>query len=408
MSRMLQGDVGCGKTLVAIICGLAVIEAGEQVVFMAPTELLARQHAENIARLIEPLGMRVAFLSGNIVQEQRKYLLQALVRQEIHMLIGTHALFSQDVNYKHLGLVIIDEQHRFGVLQRKALVEKGFNPDILFMTATPIPRSLALTAFGDLKATLIKTMPLGRKAVITHLTRQGNEHKVYQRVKKEILKGRQAYFVYPLIEESEKIILKDAESMYQNLKKNIFPDFKLALIHSRIAEEDKKYIMDDFNHGKIDILVATSVVEVGVDVANATCMVIEHAERFGLSALHQLRGRVGRGEQQSYAFLIYAHSLTKDGIKRLKIMMQTTDGFKISEEDLRIRGPGALLGIDQSGFFKMNIADLTMDIELLLKARNDVQDIMEKDPGLLTSEHCLIREVLTRIPPFKEDILDSG
>jgi ATP-dependent DNA helicase RecG len=408
MARLLQGDVGCGKTLVATIAALSVIEAGGQVVFMAPTELLARQHAEHIASLVEPLGIKVAFLSGNVGGEQRRLVLKALAAGEIDLIIGTHALFSLEVKYKSLSLVIIDEQHRFGVLQRKALVDKGFNPDLLLMTATPIPRSLALTAFGDLKTTIIKTKPFGRKPIITHLAREGNEEKVYQRVRKELLNGNQAYFIYPLIEESEKIDVKAAESMYLNLKKHTFKEFIVGLIHSKIDEEKKRETMQKFKQGRIHILVATSVVEVGVDIARATCMVIEHAERFGLSALHQLRGRVGRSERQSYAFLVYSNNITEDGIKRLKIMMETDDGFKIAEEDLKIRGPGALLGIEQSGFFKLRIADLTLDLPLLLKAREDVDQILENDPGLLKPEHTVLRQALGKAPPFRADFIDSG
>jgi len=408
MARLLQGDVGCGKTLVAVITALSVIEADEQVVFMAPTELLARQHAKHIALLMEPPGLKVAFLSGTVTGEQRKLLLKALRKGEIDLIIGTHALFSMDVQYKNLGLIIIDEQHRFGVLQRKALVEKGINPDMLLMTATPIPRSLALTVFGDLKTTTIKTKPAGRKPIITHLTREGNEEKVYRRVRQELQAGRQAYFVYPLIEESEKIDLKAAESMYANLKQHIFKDFKVGLIHSKIHEEQKKAIMEQFAGGHIQILVATSVVEVGVDIANATCMVIEHAERFGLSQLHQLRGRVGRSKLQSYAFLIYNRQITEDGIKRLKIMMETDDGFRIAEEDLKIRGPGALLGVEQSGFLKLKIADLTHDMPILLSAREDVQKLLESDPGLLKPEHNVCRDVLNKVPPFEDGFLDSG
>jgi ATP-dependent DNA helicase RecG len=408
MAILLQGDVGCGKTLVAVISALSVIEAGEQVVFMAPTELLARQHAEHIAILTEPLGLKVAFLSGTVTGAQRKLLLKALRNGETDFIIGTHALFSLDVHYKKLGMIIIDEQHRFGVLQRKALVDKGINPDLLLMTATPIPRSLALTFFGDLKTTTIKTKPAGRKPIITHLAREGNEEKVYRRVREELQAGRQAYFIYPLIEESEKIDLKAAESMYAHLKQQVFKDFNVGLIHSKISEEEKKLTMEQFSRGRIHVLVATSVVEVGVDIAHATCMVIEHAERFGLSQLHQLRGRVGRSELQSYAFLIYSSQITEDAVKRLKIMMQTDDGFKIAEEDLKIRGPGALLGVEQSGFFKLNIADLTRDVEILLSAREEIKNIFQSDPGLLEPKHSVLREVLSKTPYFEDVLLDSG
>jgi ATP-dependent DNA helicase RecG len=408
MYRLLQGDVGCGKTLVALIAALSVIECGEQVAFMAPTELLARQHAENIARLVEPVGVNVGFLSGSIKDDERSMLVSALRSGEIQLLVGTHAVFSDDIEFRKLGFVIIDEQHRFGVLQRLRLLRKGDNPDLLLMTATPIPRSLALTAFGDLEVSTIRTMPRGRKPIITHLAREGNESKVYERVKREAASGRQVYFVYPLIEESEKLDLKDALSMYAKLSTEVFPDLRLGLIHSKVAEIEKRKVMDDFFHHRIDILVATSVVEVGVDVPNATAMVIEHAERFGLSALHQLRGRVGRGEHQSFAFLIYSSRLTEEGIERLKVMKTTLDGFAISEEDLRLRGPGELLGVKQSGFLRLTVADLVRDKNLLLLARKDAFAVLERDPGLLMPENDVVRNVLAKVPPFPDELADSG
>ncbi len=408
MLRLLQGDVGCGKTLVALFSALYTIEAGEQVAIMAPTELLARQHAESAASLLEPLGIRIALLSGMVKAKARKQLLNALVSGEIDVLLGTHALFSADVNFKNLRLVIVDEQHRFGVLQRLALAEKGESfetapPDLLLMTATPIPRSLALTVFGDLDVSTIKTMPPGRKPVETHLARVGNEGKVYEWVKREVGAGRQAYFVYPLIEQSEKLALKDAESMYANLKAHVFPRLRLALLHSKVPEEEKRNTMALFFKGEIDILVATSVIEVGVNVPNATCMVVEHAERFGLPALHQLRGRVGRAGYQSYAFLIYGEGLTDDGRNRLKAMKETTDGFLIAEKDLEIRGPGELTGVRQSGKFNLVFADILGDIDLLKAAREDVEQLLQIDPGLIERENRMVRAVLDRAPPFSEE-----
>ena len=408
MLRLLQGDVGCGKTLVALLSALYTIEVGEQVAIMAPTELLARQHAESAARMLEPLGIRIALLSGVVSQKARKQLLSALAHGEIDILFGTHALFSKDVQYKKLRLVIVDEQHRFGVLQRLALAEKGNSfetapPDLLLMTATPIPRSLALTVFGDLDVSTIKTMPPGRKPVETHLARIGNEKKVYEWVRREVETGRQAYFVYPLIEQSEKVALKDAESMFHDLKTHVFPGLRLALLHSRVPEEEKRSTMVSFFDGEVDILVATSVIEVGVNVPNATCMVIEHAERFGLPALHQLRGRVGRAGYQSYAFLIYGEGLTDDGRNRLKAMKETTDGFRIAEKDLEIRGPGELVGIRQSGSMNLVFADIVHDIDLLKNARGDVERILSFDPGLIEQENRMVRAVLHRAPPFSEE-----
>jgi ATP-dependent DNA helicase RecG len=394
MARLLQGDVGCGKTLVALISSLLIVAAGEQVAFLAPTELLARQHAENAARLLEPLGIRMAFLAGSVTGEPRALLLAALRAGEIDLLFGTHALFSEEVAFRGLGLVIVDEQHKLGVLQRQAILRKGESPDLLLMTATPIPRTLALTAFGDLDVSTIKTMPEGRRPVITHLAREGNEQKVYQRVREELQKGRQAYFVYPLIEESEALAIKDAESAFRHLGENVYPGVPMALIHSRVPQEQKERAMSGFAAGSVTVLVATSVVEVGVDVANATCIVVEHAERFGLSTLHPLRGRVGRGGEQSFAFLIYGGKLTPEGVERLRIMKETTDGFQIAERDMRLRGPGELLGIRQSGFMSFRVADLLVHGPLLLAARDDAKLLLADDPGLLRPAHVGLAKVL--------------
>ena len=384
MRRLLQGDVGCGKTLVALLAAADVIEAEDQVALMAPTELLARQLAEVAARWLEPLGIRVALLMGEVKSSDRKLLLESLKSGEIQLLVGTHTLFSDDVDYKRLGMVIIDEQQRFGVGQRQKLISKASDPDLLLMTATPIPRTLALTAYGDLDLSTIRTMPEGRRRIVTHLTREGNEHKVYERVKQQVDDGGQAYFVYPVIEESPEtgLTVKAAEEMYRYLDKDVFPDIPIGLIHSRIEEEKKSNRMELFASGDIKILVATTVVEVGVDVPAATCMVVEHAERFGLSALHQLRGRVGRGNRQSYAFLIYGRRLTEQGVRRLRTMMATSDGFRIAEEDLKIRGPGEMLGVRQSGFLNLKIADLVNDADLLVEARHDVIRLLKEDPNL--------------------------
>jgi ATP-dependent DNA helicase RecG len=399
MARLLQGDVGCGKTLVALLSALLVVAGGEQAAFLAPTELLARQHAENAARLLEPLGIRMAFLAGSVSGEPRALLLAALRAGEIDLLFGTHALFSEDVAFRDLGLVIVDEQHKFGVLQRQAIVRKGESPDLLLMTATPIPRTLALTAFGDLDVSTIRTMPAGRRPVVTHLAREGNEQKVYQRVREELEKGRQAYFVYPLIEESEALAIKDAETAFQHLGEKVYPGVPMALIHSRVPQEQKERAMAGFAAGTVKVLVATSVVEVGVDVANATCIVVEHAERFGLSTLHQLRGRVGRGGEQSYAFLVYGGTLTSEGVERLKIMKETTDGFQIAERDMQLRGPGELLGIRQSGFLGFRVADLLVHGPLLVAARDDAKRLLAEDPGLLLPSHAAMAKVFGGIVP---------
>ncbi|MDR2160376.1 MAG: ATP-dependent DNA helicase RecG [Treponema sp.] len=445
MARLLQGDVGSGKTLVSFLAALRAVEKGGQTALMAPTELLARQHAENAARLLEPLGLRPAFLAGNIGAAGRKEILKNLASGETDIIIGTHALFSADVAYRNLRLVIIDEQHRFGVMQRNRIMEKGSAegpasvpapPDLLMMSATPIPRTLALTVFGDLDVSVIRDMPPGRKPVETHLAKGANEGKVYEFVRRELAAGRQAYFVYPLIEAAEDEEkpgpdIKDAVSMYRRLSTQIFPEFSAALIHSKVEEEEKQRIMEDFRRGRIRILTATSVVEVGVDVPNANCMVIEHAERFGLSALHQLRGRVGRGADQAYCFLIYTGApgpqtapqeaaagktgktaaeppappgtaLTAEARKRLRVMLENTDGFIIAEEDLKLRGPGLITGVEQSGYLPLGIADPLRDLEELVRARTDAVAILEGDRDLLLPDHRCIADALTRAPPFAE------
>ena len=396
MARLLQGDVGSGKTLVCFLAALKAIEAGGQAAIMAPTELLARQHAENAARLLEPLGIRIAFLSSNVKAAGRSQLLKALAAGEIDLLTGTHALFSRDVEYRNLSLVVVDEQQRFGVLQRQAIMSKGRSPGLLMMSATPIPRSLALTVFGDLDISAIRDMPPGRLPVKTHLAREGNEEKVYEFVGRQLAAGFQAYFVYPLIESGDDSAnmpyeLKDAVSMAERLGREVFPDYPLALLHSRVDDEEKRQKMDAFRRGEIKILAATSVVEVGVDVPNANCMVIEHAERFGLSALHQLRGRVGRGGDQAYCFLVYSAELSEDGKKRLMVMLENSDGFTIAEEDLKLRGPGQIAGIEQSGYLKLGLADPIRDIEELQRARSDALAILETDPALARPENRRIK-----------------
>lgn len=403
MARLLMGDVGSGKTLVAFVSALPLIEAGYQCALMAPTELLALQHAENAAKLLDPLGVKIAFLSGNLKAAGRGLLLQELAAGRIDFVVGTHALFSQGVEFKNLRYVIIDEQHRFGVVQRQALTRKGEDPDLLLMSATPIPRTLALTAFGDLKTSTIRTMPAGRKPIVTHTNKMANQARVYDFVRTELAAGRQAYFVYPLIEASEALDLKDAASMAEHLAE-VFSGYRVGLIHSRLDDEEKRSVMDDFARGRTHVLVATSVVEVGVDVANATCMVIEHAERFGLSALHQLRGRVGRSDLQSYCFLVYG-DLTDDGKTRIRVMMETTDGFRIAEEDLKLRGPGDIAGMKQSGFLKLKAADLGRDLDVLVGCRDYLTELLVRDPGFLEPAQAGLRKLWTKCPPFSDDLV---
>lgn len=407
MQRLLQGDVGSGKTLVAVFACLRAIDWGGQCAVMAPTEILAKQHADTIARLLEPVGVRAAFLSGTISAAARSPLLKALKAGEINILVGTHALFSKTTVYNDLQLVVIDEQHRFGVTQRQSIVEKGrtvagFNaaPHLLMMSATPIPQSLALTVYGDLDVSVIKSLPAGRKPITTYLVAQGHEANAYAAVAKELQKGRQAYFVYPAIgsgssglegisdfetsslgldNASQAAGLKSATAAFEKLSRSVFPGFKCALLHSQIPEEEQTKILNDFRQNKLQILAATTVVEVGVDVPNATCMVIEQADCFGLAQLHQLRGRVGRGSEQSYCFLIYRNGITQNGIERMKILRQSTDGFYIAEEDLKLRGPGQITGTAQSGALELGIADLARDRDLLMLARLDARASIEQE-----------------------------
>lgn len=394
MRTLLQGDVGSGKTLVSFFAALRVIDWGSQVAFMAPTEILARQHAENAATDLQALNVNVAYLTGNINSKGRLQLLQALKDGTVNLVIGTHALFSKNVQYQDLALAIIDEQHRFGVMQRSAIIDKGRNgtepklkePNLLMMSATPIPQTLALTAFGDLDILTIHTMPQGRKPIQTYLTKAGNEKNAYEAVRTELKKGHQAYFVYPAIgtelsadenqdDESlfhkEKESLKAAQDAFSFLQTQVYPEYRCALIHGKIEEEEQNRILEDFKAGKINVIVATTVVEVGVNVPNASCMVIEQADRFGLAALHQLRGRVGRGSEQSYCFLIYSKNITENGIARMKAIRQTTDGFKIAEEDLKLRGPGEITGTAQSGELTFALADLFKDQTIMNAARAD-------------------------------------
>lgn len=399
MTRLLQGDVGSGKTLAAFFACLRIIDWKGQCAFMAPTEILARQHAENAAHLLEPLGIKVAFLSGNVQSKGRSQLLKALKEGDIDIVVGTHALFSKQTVYNDLQLAIIDEQHRFGVLQRQAIIEKGrkteaclktdseisntnenehkiqkitLEPHLLMMSATPIPQTLALTVFGDLDVSIIKSMPKGRLPIQTLLVREGNEMNAYNAVKKELQKGHQAYFVYPAIENEDSTKdLKAAAQTFDVLSKEIFPEYNCALLHSKIPEEEQIKVLKDFKDGKIQVLAATTVIEVGVDVPNATCIVIEMADRFGLAQLHQLRGRVGRSNLQSFCFLIYSSKITQTGIERMKILRQSTDGFEIANEDLKLRGPGEITGTAQAGNIQLGIADFVRDKDLLILARYD-------------------------------------
>jgi len=394
MNRLIQGDVGSGKTVVAFIASLIAIENNYQVAIMAPTEILAEQHYLNIHRYADGLGIRIALLTSSLSKSERKVILDGMKNGAINLAIGTHALIQEDVDFKRLGLAIIDEQHRFGVVQRAMLKKKGTNLDILVMTATPIPRTLAMTVFGDLAISVIDELPPGRRPIITKVFREKDREQVYKIIKTELAKGRQAYIVYPLIEESEELELKNATHMAGHLQQDIFPEYKIELLHGRMKAEEKEKIMKKFKEQEIYILVSTTVIEVGIDVSNATVMVIEHAERFGLSQLHQLRGRVGRGGHDSYCFLLAEKIGSLDSYQRLKVMENTNDGFKIAEEDLKIRGPGDFLGTRQAGLPDFRVVNLLTDAFLLQKAREEAFNIIKIDPDLSMTKHATVKEVV--------------
>ena len=394
MNRLIQGDVGSGKTLVAFAAALTAIENNYQVAFMAPTELLAEQHYLNLQPLARDLGIESAYLSSSTKGTVRKSVYENIKKGNIHLVIGTHAVIQESVEFHRLGLGIIDEQHRFGVIQRATLKDKGKNPDVLVMTATPIPRTLALTVYGDLDVSVIDELPPGRMPVKTKVIYEKDRKKVYELVRKEIDKGLQVYIVYPLVEESEKLDLMAATQMYEHLQKDVFPNCSLGLVHGKMNSEDKESVMKQFKSGALQILVATTVIEVGIDVPEATVMVVEHAERFGLSQLHQLRGRVGRGKYSSLCILLAQYGISEEARKRLQVMEETTDGFKIAEEDLQLRGPGEFLGVRQSGLPDFRVANILRDAKVLNEAREDAFDLVQRDPRLAEAEHHFLKEIL--------------
>ncbi len=402
MNRMLQGDVGAGKTLIAWASSLHEIAKNHQVAFMAPTELLANQHAQKAAQLLEPLGITIALLTGSVKQKQRKPILEGIKTGYIQLLIGTHALFSDNVEFKNLRYIIIDEQHRFGVNQREKLLAKGINPNILMMSATPIPRTLALTVFGDLNISTINTLPQGRKPIITHLVSETSRKRMYKAVGVEFKRGHQAYFVYPRIDDSGPQELRDVTNMFEYLQKE-YPGVPSALLHSKIEDSEKISILNRFKKGEISYIVSTSVIEVGIDVPNATCIVIEHADIFGLSALHQLRGRVGRSQLQSFCFLVFDNNISELGKDRLKVMRETNDGFYIAEKDLVLRGPGDILGTKQSGFIRLHFASLVNDFELIKIARDYCDKILKEDATFIKLDNRVIDRVLKTANPFLEE-----
>jgi ATP-dependent DNA helicase RecG len=374
MNRLLQGDVGAGKTIVALLSAIVAMENGLQVAFMAPTEILAEQHFASISRLLEAAHFRVALLTGSTASAARRAQLADVEAGAVHLVVGTHALVQGDVRFHRLGLVVIDEQHRFGVLQRATLREKGLHPDVLVMTATPIPRTLALTVYGDLDVSVIRDLPAGRLPVTTTARPESRRDEVYQFTRNQLDAGRQAYVIYPLVEESAKIDLKAATEMADHLAQDVFPAYRVGLLHGRLKADAKDRVMKAFTCGELQLLVSTTVVEVGVDVPNASVMIIEHAERFGLSQLHQLRGRVGRDRHQSYCVLLYQSPLSEDARARLQAMTETTDGFVIAERDLAQRGPGDFFGTRQAGLPTFRMIDLVRDRGLLDLAQREAAD----------------------------------
>lgn len=391
MARLLQGDVGAGKTVPALLAAAIVAERGEQSVLLAPTDVLARQHMATIERLGFDRQLTTVLLTGSIGAAQRAQALAEIHSGTADVVVATHAAFSADVSYRALGLVVIDEQHRFGVRQRAAMLAKGDRPDLLLMSATPIPRSLALIAYGDLEISTIVDRPAGRKPIETHLVKMGNERRVYEFVRSRLASGERAYFVYPEIDPGG--ARRSAAQMHERLAHELAPH-RVVMAHSRMPEDERTVAMDDFSAGRAAVLVATTVVEVGIDVPEATCMIVEHADEFGLATLHQLRGRVGRSARESYCFLVFAEPVSETARERLKVMYTSNDGFFIAEEDLRIRGPGELDGTRQSGWLRFAFAELPRDITLLASAREEVRRALEHDPDLTAPEHTALAQAV--------------
>ena len=394
MNRLLQGDVGSGKTIVGVVAALCAIQSGYQGALMVPTEILAEQHTYNLSELLEPLGLKVVLLKSDLPKSERDEVLAAIADGSAHVVVGTHALIQEGVAFHRLGLVIIDEQHRFGVMQRATLRDKGTTPDVLVMTATPIPRTLALTIYGDLNVSVIDELPPGRQKITTRWVKEADREKLYAQIEKEIQRGRQAYIVYPLVEESEKLEeIKAATEMADHFQDHVFPHLRVGLLHGRMRSVEKQDVMGRFKNREIDILVSTTVIEVGIDVPNASLMLIENAGRFGLSQMHQLRGRVGRGTHKSSCHLIIGPT-TEDGIRRIKAMTRTNDGFELAEADLEIRGPGEFFGTRQSGLPDFKIANILRDASLLEMAKSEANRLAKADPSLSQPAHRVLKQVL--------------
>ena len=403
MNRLLQGDVGSGKTIVAVMCMLLAIDNGFQACLMAPTEILAQQHYNGIMELLAKTEVTCALLTGSVKKSARRPIHEQLENGTLQILIGTHALLEDKVQYKNLGLAIVDEQHRFGVAQRAKLWHKNeIPPHILVMTATPIPRTLAMSLYGDLDISVIDELPPGRKPIKTVHRYDSNRLKVFRFIRDEIKKGRQVYLVYPLIQESEALDYKDLMDGYESIVRDFpLPDYQISIVHGKMKPGDKDFEMNRFVKGETNIMVATTVIEVGVNVPNASVMIIESAERFGLSQLHQLRGRVGRGADQSFCVLMTSHKLSSEAKTRLQTMVQTNDGFEIAEVDLRLRGPGDLMGTQQSGILNLKIADIVRDNDILKTARYYAIKILKEDPSLESPEHLVVRHTYAQLVKFK-------
>ena len=398
MNRLLQGDVGSGKTLVALMSMLIAVDNGYQACLMAPTEILATQHYEGLKAMVEPLGLRIELLTGSVTKKRRAPILEGLLTGEVNLLIGTHALLEDTVHFANLGFVVIDEQHRFGVEQRSRLWHKNSTPPhILVMTATPIPRTLAMTVYGDLDVSVIDQLPPGRKPIQTLLQYDSKRGQLYAALRKQLQIGRQAYIVYPLIQESEKSDLKNLEEGYDHIRE-VFPEYRVCMVHGKMKAAEKEEQMQRFVSGEAQIMVATTVIEVGVNVPNASVMIIENAERFGLAQLHQLRGRVGRGAEQSYCILMTSYKINQDTRKRLELMTETNDGFRIAEADMQMRGPGDMEGTQQSGIaFNLQIANLAKDGQILQAARDEANALLDSDERLERPENYIVRKELNRI-----------
>lgn len=405
MNRLLQGDVGSGKTLVALLTMLMAVGNGFQAALMAPTEILATQHYETISELLKGMPIQVQLLTGSVKKKDRTGIHTGLEEGSVKILIGTHALLEDAVKFNNLGMVIIDEQHRFGVAQRARMWKKNLiPPHVLIMTATPIPRTLAMTFYGDLDVSVIDELPPGRKPITTSHRFESNRLQVFGFMKQEIAKGRQVYIVYPLIKESEKMDFNNLMDGFESISRAFpLPDYRVSIVHGKMRPEDKDFEMQRFVRGETQIMVATTVIEVGVNVPNASVMIIESAERFGLSQLHQLRGRVGRGAEQSYCILMTGNKLSNDTKKRLETMVRTNDGFEIAEVDLQLRGPGDLMGTQQSGILNLKIADLTKDQQLVAQAREEAKRLLEKDPGIQFKENEALREVMKNVLMSRPD-----